>query len=89
MSAAADSETDVIYVPPLDEGVPVVRPARAVALGRGMFRLLPTPCYDADDETWEFPPGSVVVCVTERRGGAEVRVARRLADLATGGRAAE
>jgi hypothetical protein len=54
------SELIKIYVRLLDEGTEVSRPTEAVALGDGLYKLLPTPKYDPDDESWEFPPGSVV-----------------------------
>jgi hypothetical protein len=49
-----------IYIRLLDEGTDVFRPADAVALGEGVFQILPSADYDPEDETWEFPPGSVV-----------------------------
>lgn len=79
MSAVMDSNTRTIYIPLLDEGTPVVRPTQGVLLGGDSYRVLPTPSYDADDEHWEFSPGSVVRCITERRGGEEILVARELA----------
>ena len=43
------------YLP--DEAVDVWRPVEAEELGSGRYRTLgPVP----EDETWEFPPGSVV-----------------------------
>jgi hypothetical protein len=49
-----------IYVRLLDEGTEVWRPAKAVTVGEGLYRLLATPDYDLVDEEWEFPPGSIV-----------------------------
>ncbi len=79
MSAGQDSTTEVIYIPLLDEGVPVVRPTRGRALGNGKFLVLETPDYDPETETWEFPPGSVVSCVLESHAGGKLLVARMLA----------
>jgi hypothetical protein len=56
-----------IYIRLLDEGTEVARPTRASFQGNGMYIVLPTPDYDPTDETWEFPPGSLVR-VQERRG---------------------
>ena len=67
---------EVVYVPLLREGTPVVRPTQAVPLGDGRFRVLATLNYDPDDETWEFPPGSIVRCRKETWSGNEVLVAR-------------
>jgi len=49
-----------IYVRLLNEGTEVSRPTQALDLGDGLFEILPTEGYDPEDETWEFPPGSVV-----------------------------
>jgi hypothetical protein len=49
--------TRTIYVYLPDERVDVWRPVEADELGSGRYRILgPIP----DDETWEFPPGSIV-----------------------------
>jgi hypothetical protein len=76
MSADPDSDIEVIYIPLLEEGVPVVRPTQGIRLGDGVFRVLPTSDYDPDLELWEFPPGSIVRCVSERHEGEEILVAR-------------
>lgn len=77
MSAEMASSTSVqtIYIPLLNEGTSVVRPAQAVKLDENLYRVLPTQDYDPNDEEWEFPPGSVVECVLETRSGREVLVA--------------
>lgn len=49
-----------IYVRLLNEGTEVSRPTEALNLGGGLFEILPTERYDPAEETWEFPPGSVV-----------------------------
>ena len=49
-----------IFVRLLDEGTEVSRPTEALDLGNGLLKLLPTPDYDPEDETWEFQPGSIV-----------------------------
>lgn len=43
----------------LDEGTECWKVIKAVGLGAGKYRLL-GPDYDAEDERWEFPPGSIV-----------------------------
>jgi hypothetical protein len=49
--------SQLIYVPLLDEGVDVWRPALAEALADGSFRLIgPVP----EGEVWQFQPGDVV-----------------------------
>jgi hypothetical protein len=78
MSADQGSNTELIYIPLLDEGVPVVRPTQGRALGKDEFLVLPTSDYDAEIEAWEFPPGSMVSCVREQHDGVEILVARKL-----------
>lgn len=51
-----------IYIRLLDEGVPVARPTYGEMIEDNIFRILPTENYNPDDETWEFPPGTVVRC---------------------------
>lgn len=79
MSAAMDSSTSTIYVHLLDEGTTVVRPTQGAPLGDDVYRILPTPDYDPDDEHWQFPPGSIVRCVVEKRDGDEILVAQEVA----------
>lgn len=80
MSVDQDSGTELIYIPLLNEGVPVVRPTQGRPLGARKFLVLATPDYDAEDELWEFPPGSVVLCVSEDHEGQTLLVARSLAN---------
>ena len=81
-----------IYVPLLNEGTDVVRPTNGILLASGIFRVEPTADYDSELEEWQFPPGSEVRCVRERRGGNEILVAREQVSsrsLAPRGRAAD
>ena len=80
MSADQGSNTELIYIPLLDEGVSVVRPTRGRALGNGKFLVLETADYDRETEAWEFPPGSVVSCVLESHDKGDILVARSLVD---------
>ena len=70
--------TDVIqiYVPLLNEGTDVVRPTNGILLAPDIIRVEPTDDYDPELEEWQFPPGSEVRCVRERRGATEILVAR-------------
>ena len=77
-SVGQDLRTETIYIPLLEEGVPVYRPTQAKPLEEATFLVLPTPDYDPDIEIWEFPPGSVVSCEIERHEDRELLVARRL-----------
>jgi hypothetical protein len=78
MSEEMVSYTDTvdIYVPLLNEGTDVVRPTKAIPLGRMRYKVLPTSDYSPDLEEWEFPPGSIVECRIENREGKQVLVAR-------------
>ena len=65
-----------IFMPLLNEGTDVCRPTKGLPLGDMRFKVLPTPGYTSESEEWEFPPGSVVECKMEKRGGREILVAR-------------
>ena len=77
MSAAMDSSTEgeVVYVRLLDEGTVVYRPAPAERVGSGIYRLRAPDDYDSSDETWEFLPGSIVVCEPRLLSGGIALVA--------------
>ncbi len=57
-----DSKTQTIeiHVQLLNEGSVTYRPTRAIPLKNGLFKVLATPLYNPEDETWEFLPGAVV-----------------------------
>ena len=58
-------ELETIYIPLLNEGTPVVRPASGVRVGEFTFVVILTPEYNPTDEEWKFPPGSIVTCRKE------------------------
>jgi hypothetical protein len=64
-----------IYVRLLDEGTPTSRPTHAERIGNDLFKLLPTPNYDPNDERWEFPPGSIVRAKTMEYDGKDYLLA--------------
>lgn len=69
---ASNSEKHVtIFVQLLEEGTFCTRPTKAISLGKGLFRLLPAPNYDPEDEIWEFLPGSVVRMKTRKSASGE------------------
>ncbi len=70
--------TETIYIPLLDEGTDVARPTQGVSMGAGIFRVLPTPDYNSESETWEFPPGCTVICGKREISVGEVLMAERL-----------
>ena len=52
---------ETIYVSLLEENIPVRRPVLAELVRDGVYRILDQE-YDPDIETWEFPPGTEVLC---------------------------
>jgi hypothetical protein len=64
-----------VYVFLLDEGSAAARPTQAIDLGNGLYKLLPTPDYENDDEHWEFPPGSIVRVEEEEYNGKKYLMA--------------
>ena len=63
----------------LDKGAYVSRPATGVCLRENVYELPIPSDYDAADEQWEFPPGSVVECKPEKWRDDIILVARSLA----------
>lgn len=74
--------TETIYIPLLDEGVTVWRPARAERLSDGSYRVLPTSDYDPADESWQYPPGTRVICEPKQLSDGQVLAAVRAAPAA-------
>jgi hypothetical protein len=66
-----------IYVPLLDEGVDVLRPAPAWKIADHTYIILRPSDYDPDDEKWQFPPGSTVVVEPRKTSTGNVLVATR------------
>lgn len=77
MSVEMDSSTSraVVFVRLLDEGTVVFRPSPAHYIGNSAYQLETPSDYDQEDEVWEFPPGSVVICETRDIGGESALVA--------------
>ena len=72
--------TEIIHVALLDEGVDVWRPVPAHRVDGETYVILRPDTYDPSDETWEFPPGSVVKCRTRQtRDGTILTAVERLA----------
>lgn len=67
--------TRKIFIQLLGEGTNVWRPTLAENLGDGLFKVLPTPNYNPEDEVWEFPPGSVVRTVEKSLSNGKALVA--------------
>ncbi len=70
-----------IYVALLDEGVDVWRPAPAHQIGAQTYVILRPDDYDADDETWEFPPGTIVRCATRKITDGDILAAIERVEL--------
>jgi hypothetical protein len=50
-----------IYMQLMDEGTTVYRPVEAEKITSDSYLILESNEYDNEDETWEFPPGSIVL----------------------------
>ena len=70
--------TETIFIPLIDEGTDVARPTQGEPLGGGVFRVLATEGYDSEDEIWQFPPGSIVLCGTKLTSLGTVLMAEKL-----------
>lgn len=75
MELKMNEGTVEIYVQLLEEGTPTVRGTQAIPLPNGVYKLLPTPDYDPQDEIWEFLPGSIVQCEARDNWGKEILLA--------------
>ncbi len=53
----SDSNRVKLFIYLLAERTDVWRPTEAVCVGDGLFKILPTPEYDPEDQVWEFPLG--------------------------------
>lgn len=69
------SEKIILYIPLLDEGTPVIRPALGELITEDIYRVLEIENYNAEDEHWKFPPGKIVKCIRQMREGREILVA--------------
>ena len=65
-----------LYVPLLNEGTDVLRPATGLFVGPDVIRIEAPGDYDPDIEEWQFPPGSEVRSIAEFRDGRQMLVAR-------------
>jgi len=68
-----------VYVSLLDEGIRVWRPVPARQIAPGTYVLSSPPDYDPDVESWEFPPGSTVICENRKTSDGVILAAVRLA----------
>ena len=68
MNTTTDTTQEVhVFLP--EEAVDTWRPTQAIVVGEGLYRLLPTPDYDPEDEVWEFLPGTIVRVVEKKLNG--------------------
>ncbi len=74
------SDSRTIYIRLLDEGTDVWRSTQGRPLGGDRYEVLATAGYDPDDETWQFPPGSLVICHEHDRSGQWLLTAESLAE---------
>jgi hypothetical protein len=69
-----------IYIALLDEGTDVWRPTPAKKLADSTYLVLKPSDYDPEDENWQFPPGSTVVCEPRSTSQGVLLTAVRLKD---------
>jgi hypothetical protein len=70
----------IIYIQLLEEGTKVYRPIKAVEITQDVYRILESNEYDAEDEIWEFLPGSNVIVEEKILSGKSVLVAIKVVD---------
>jgi hypothetical protein len=69
-----------IYVRLLDEGVKTYRPVSALEVSRTVYEIEGFDIYNPEDESWEFPPGSLVMVEQQSLSGSVVLVATAAAE---------
>lgn len=70
-----------IFIKLLNEGVDVWRPVPGYRVDADTYIVLRADNYDPDVETWEFPPGSVVVCENQLSAEGNIFAAVRNREL--------
>ncbi len=75
MSEVMALNTKTIFVKLLNEGTDVWRPVNAEEIGELTYRIIDDGSYDPDDEEWEFPPGSEVICQMQKKSRGNILVA--------------
>ena len=70
--------SQTIYVKLLGEGTEVYRPVFANRRSLNIYEINEQ-FYEPEDEHWEFPPRSVVLCETREIEGNKVLIAIKLA----------
>jgi hypothetical protein len=69
----------LIFIPLLNEGTEVGRPTYGELISDNIYRVLPTEGYNSEDESWKFPPYTLVICdVEENSEGHRVLIAREI-----------
>ena len=67
-----------IYVPLLDEGTDVWRPASAEHIREDLYRIVGEA---PEDEQWKFSPGQLVRCRQQKLSGGDCLVAYQSANI--------
>ncbi len=76
-----DIAIKIIYVPLLDEGTSVARPAKAINVAGDIYVVLMSQDYEPEHEHWQYPPGSLVRCVSERRDAEDILLAQEALEV--------
>ena len=69
------NERTTIFVRLIGEGTDVLRPAQAIVLPNGLYRLEQPVDYVPEDEEWQFLPGTTVSCEPQTHEGESILVA--------------
>jgi hypothetical protein len=78
MTIENQPNTIEIYVNVIDDYS--ATPTQAIILANGLFKILPTPAYDPEDETWQFLPGAIVRCEENEYNGKKYLLAVELVE---------
>ena len=71
----SNNELFEIFIPLLNEGVPVLRPTKGCKLQDNLYQVMPTVNYDPEVEEWKFLPNTVVRCKLEIKDHRSILVA--------------
>jgi hypothetical protein len=74
--------TEQIFVALMDEDVSVWRPVQAEKIATDTYRIAPNVDPGQLGESWEFPPGSTVICQPRDTADGKILAAVRLARAA-------
>ena len=72
------TDIEEIYIPLINEGTDVWRPAKGRRIKDLIFEVLCPDDYDSMNEDWQFKPGNIVKCKKVNMENKEILVAIEL-----------